>query len=208
MQNWEAVFFDFDGVILDSVNVKTDAFAQMFRPYGPDIEKAVVRYHLDNGGVSRYEKFRYFYEQLLGKTITEQELSDLGQQFSDLVVKKVIDSPFIAGAWDTLQQIRQNLIPAFVVSGTPDEEIKIIVNEKGLSSYFQEVHGSPRKKWEITADILFQRSLKSDKCIFIGDALSDYEAAQENWMHFLGIVPKNEKSIFPAHTDISSEVTL
>ena len=32
---WQAVFFDFDGVILDSVDVKTQAFAAMFRAYGP-----------------------------------------------------------------------------------------------------------------------------------------------------------------------------
>ena len=39
---WEAVFFDFDGVILDSVDVKTQAFADMFRQYGPEVERAVV----------------------------------------------------------------------------------------------------------------------------------------------------------------------
>jgi beta-phosphoglucomutase-like phosphatase (HAD superfamily) len=31
---YQAIFFDFDGVILDSVHVKTEAFAAMFRKYG------------------------------------------------------------------------------------------------------------------------------------------------------------------------------
>ena len=48
IMQWQAVFFDFDGVILDSVNVKTHAFSQMFRKYGPEIEESVVRYHLEN----------------------------------------------------------------------------------------------------------------------------------------------------------------
>jgi beta-phosphoglucomutase-like phosphatase (HAD superfamily) len=39
--HYQAIFFDFDGVILDSVHVKTEAFAAMFRKYGPEIERAV-----------------------------------------------------------------------------------------------------------------------------------------------------------------------
>jgi len=57
--NWQAVFFDFDGVILDSVDVKTDAFVAIFRGYGPKIREDVVKYHHENGGVSRMEKFKY-----------------------------------------------------------------------------------------------------------------------------------------------------
>ena len=83
---WDAVFFDFDGVILDSVNVKTKAFAAMFQSYGPEIENAVVRYHLENGGVDRYEKFKYFYENFLDKHLTQNEMEKLSKQFSQLVV--------------------------------------------------------------------------------------------------------------------------
>ena len=59
------VFFDFDGVILDSVDVKTKAFGKMFEAYGSDVQKEVVQYHLENCGVSRFEKFRYYYENIL-----------------------------------------------------------------------------------------------------------------------------------------------
>ncbi len=55
---WQVVFFDFDGVILDSVDVKTKAFAKMFRHYGPEVEQVVVDYHLANGGVSQVQKIR------------------------------------------------------------------------------------------------------------------------------------------------------
>lgn len=205
---WEAVFFDFDGVILDSVDVKTKAFASMFHSYGPEIENAVVRYHLENGGVDRYEKFKYFYENFLGKRITQNEMDRLSKQFSTLVVKKVIDSPFIPGALNTLKELKINNIPSFIVSGTPDIEIKAIMKEKGLADFFQEVHGSPRKKWEITSSILKTNSFNPEKCLFIGDALSDYEASTYNKIHFLGIVSENERSIFPDVTKISASVNI
>jgi HAD superfamily hydrolase (TIGR01549 family) len=205
---WDAVFFDFDGVILDSVNVKTKAFAAMFQSYGPEIENAVVRYHLENGGVDRYEKFKYFYENFLDKHLTQNEMEKLSKQFSQLVVKKVIDSPFVTGALNALKELKMNNIPSFIVSGTPDIEIKAIIKEKDLADFFQEIHGSPRKKWEIVSTILQTNSFNPDKCIFIGDALSDYEASTYNNIHFLGIVSENEKSIFPEGTKISKSVTI
>ncbi len=38
----KTVFFDFDGVLVDSVNIKTKAFAKLFDPYGQEIEAKVV----------------------------------------------------------------------------------------------------------------------------------------------------------------------
>ena len=204
----QAVFFDFDGVILDSVDVKTQAFAHMFRSYGKQIEDAVVRYHLENGGVSRFEKFRYYYEQLLDKRISEKELNELNRQFSELVVEKVVESPYIPGALETIKQLQENNISAFVVSGTPEEEIVSIVQKKGISNYFEEVHGSPRKKWQIVTDIIKREKYTPFRCLFIGDSLSDYEAAQYNTMQFLGIVYNHKTSIFPKGTAISSYVNI
>jgi beta-phosphoglucomutase-like phosphatase (HAD superfamily) len=146
IMNWEAVFFDFDGVILDSADIKTRAFAEMFRHFGPEIEAEVVAYHLTHEGISRFNKFRYFYENILCREITEEEMQHLGEMFSNLVLQQVLESPFVEGVLETLEQLHTLGIPAYIVSGTPHEEINYIVKEKGLSHFFKAVHGSPRKK--------------------------------------------------------------
>ena len=51
------IFFDFDGVIADSVNVKTEAFEKIYLPYGKEIAEKVINHHRENGGMSRFEKF-------------------------------------------------------------------------------------------------------------------------------------------------------
>ena len=205
---WQAVFFDFDGVILDSVDVKTRAFATMFRPYGPEVEKAVVDYHLVHGGVSRFEKFKYYYENLIKQQITGELLEELGNQFNQLVLNEVLEAPFIEGALETLQQLKEQDVPAFVVSGTPQEEIQMIVEKKNLGRYFVEVHGSPRKKHEILEDIVARYEFITDKCLFIGDAMTDYEAARESGIKFLGIVHKIAVTPFPPDTEIALQVVL
>ena len=42
---WKNIIFDFDGVICDSVEIKTQAFAKLYNQYGPDIENKVIKYY-------------------------------------------------------------------------------------------------------------------------------------------------------------------
>ena len=204
---WQAVFFDFDGVILDSVDVKTRAFAAMFRSYGSEVERAVVDYHLSNGGVSRFKKFEYYYRHLLQKPINEKMLDALGREFNQLALDGVLAAPFIEGAMETLERLKLQDTPAFVVSGTPHEEIQLIVEKRNLAPYFAEVHGSPRKKYEIVQDIAFRHSLHLKGCLFIGDATTDFEAAQVCGTGFLGIVKDGDKSPFPQNTSALPKVS-
>lgn len=206
--NWEAVFFDFDGVILDSVDVKTKAFAKMFRKYGTEVEKRVVEYHLNNGGVSRFDKFRYYYKKILNKPVNEEIIKTLSEQFSNLVMDGVLASPFMPGAKECLENLRRKETPCYIVSATPHEEINLILEKKELKGYIKEVHGSPRKKWEICQEIINRKNYNSQNCLFIGDAISDYEAAQKNGVCFLGIVKIKENSVFPDGIPVSSTVTL
>jgi len=208
MITYSAVFFDFDGVILDSVQVKTRTFASMFRQYGPDIEKDVVDYHLAHGGVSRFKKFEYYYQNLLHKPIDEETMNRLGSEFNRLVLQGVLDASFIPGAFETLEKLKRENIPCFVVSGTPDEEIKYIVEARNLSSYFLEVHGSPKKKDEILYDIAGRHGFNLSACLFIGDAMTDYEAAQKVGARFLGILSNRELSPFPNGTLVKKAVVI
>jgi phosphoglycolate phosphatase-like HAD superfamily hydrolase len=205
---WQAVFFDFDGVILDSVPVKTRAFAEMYRPHGPAVEAAVVAYHLAHGGVSRFEKFRLFHREYLGVDLGQVELEAMGHTFEDLVLRQVLEVPFLPGALEALRLLKAEGIPAFVVSGTPDAEVRHIVEQRELAQFFEEVHGSPRRKPEILQDIFSRWSLDPGKTLFIGDATTDYEAAIASKMRFLGIVISGEPSPFPRGTAVSSEVRL
>lgn len=206
--NYQAVFFDFDGVILDSVQVKTRTFASMFRKYGPEVEKAVVEFHLAHGGVSRFKKFEHYYENILKKSITQEELQALGEAFSRSALQGVLDSPFMPGAMDTLMQLKEKGTPCFVASGTPDEEIKFVVEKKGLSTFFLEVNGSPRKKDEIILDIAGRHGFKPGRCLFIGDAMTDHDAAKTAGTSFLGIVKDEETSPFPPDTRTSNCVII
>ena len=191
----EAIFFDFDGVILESVDVKTRAFAQLFESWGEEVRKAVVAYHLAHGGVSRYDKFRYYYKHLLGKPITEEKVQELAQAFEDLVYNGVLAAPFVPGADDFLARHAAS-ISCFVVSGTPHEEINRIVDERGLRPYFAGVYGSPRSKGDWVAQLLREHNLTPARTLFVGDAPSDWRGATENNVPFIGRVMEGHPNPF------------
>ena len=74
----------------------------------------------------------------------------------------------------------------FISTGTPEEEIKIILEIKGLSKYFREVHGSPGKKPDHVKGILERFGYDKSEVVFIGDAPTDIEAARKNGITFIG----------------------
>lgn len=203
--NPSAIIFDFDGVILDSVEAKTNAFAELFASYGEHEIRKLLRYHKENGGISRFVKFSWFYEHVLGQKITNEELQELGQQFKHLAFQNVLQAEFVSGALDFIKEF-SDFIPLFIASGTPQEELEEIVIRRNLNCYFREVHGSPRKKADIVRDILLRYQLIPENVWFVGDAMTDYLAAQECNVSFVGIVSILENNPFPWGTKVKKNI--
>lgn len=200
--DWQAIIFDFDGVVVESGKIKTQAFADLYRSYGNDIAAAAVDYHKQNGGLSRYHKFHYVQQHLLGKSpLTPEAEQELDRQFSKLVVEAVITCKAVPGATELIQR-ESARIPLFVASGTPEIELKTIVEKRHLAPYFVEVRGAPIPKQTLVAEILSKHALKPKSVLMIGDALVDYKSAQSNGIAFLGRVHPDDQNIFP--TDVAT----
>lgn len=177
------IFFDFDGVLAESVNVKTEAFYKMYLPYGKEIADKVMEYHKEHGGISRYEKFRIWHKEHLNQTIDEAQVQELAQQFSNLVVQGVIDSAEVTGATYFLKKY-QNQLRYWVITGTPTIEIERIIAARNMGHYFEGLHGSPEKKPHWTEYLLEKFDLKREETLFLGDATTDYKAAQHSNLLF------------------------
>ncbi len=187
INRYDYVFFDFDGVILDTVNIKTEAFKEIYKRCGRDIVKKVADHHLANGGMSRYAKFRFYHEKFLGIKLSDREVTDLADKFSKLVFKKVLNAKFIKGALEFLQICRKRKKLCFIVSSTPEAEINRIVKMRRLSSYFESAKGSPRIKEDNIKMLLKQRKIGNKKAVLFGDSSNDLEAARSNNIGFIGI---------------------
>lgn len=187
MSAYQAFVFDFDGVLADSVEVKTRAFEALYLPHGPDIVARVAAHHRQHGGMTRREKFHHYETCLLGRPTDEAELDRLCAAFSGLVLEGVVNAPEIPGASEFLRRW-QDRVPLFVDSATPDAELAVILRRRGLDGYFQAAYGSDRSKAENLAALLAAGGFAPEKTLFFGDALSDHTAARSCGTGFLGIV--------------------
>ena len=186
-----AVIFDFDGVIAESVDVKTRAFKELFKAH-PDQIRAIERFHLENGGMSRFEKFRNIYKNILKKELTKARFRNLCNSFHKLVIDGVIKAPYVRGAIGFLEFCWKKY-PMYIVSGTPDREMKKIIKKRKLHKYFNAVYGSPRKKTELIKIILKKNRFKPAEVFFIGDSKNDYDAARHAKILFAGRLLKENR---------------
>ena len=182
MKHYSAYIFDFDGVIKDSVKVKSEAFVQLYATEGIEFQSKVEEYHLTNGGISRYVKFKVWNEWL-GRSTSEDAIEELAKNFAQLVINNVVTSPFVHGSMQALKSASDNAL-TFLATGTPDDEINMILSQLRLAELFSEVHGSSRKKTIIVNDILKRFDLTPSEVLFIGDAQTDYYAALNNGLDF------------------------
>ena len=179
----KAIIFDFDGVLVESVGIKTEAFRELFKEY-PEYLKAIVKLHLEHGGLSRFKKFAMIYEKILKINITKKESHRLGKLFSRYVFKKIIECSLVEGALNLLKRYHKK-IDMFIVSGTPQSEIKAIVKHKGLKKYFKEILGSPKSKKELIAYLIKKYGYPCNLVILVGDSKEDFEGASCNGIRYI-----------------------
>ena len=201
----KSIIFDFDGVIAESTNIKTDAFVSLYSKHPREVQLIVKDYHLKNSGISRYKKILYYQKEVLQEDYSEDVVNDLAKKFSKIVLEKVIQSDYVKGAEEFIKENYSNY-DLHIATGTPQEEIEIIMREKKLENKFKSIYGTPLTKTEIIKKILLENNYKKENVIFVGDAIADLKGALNNDLIFIGRVPKGETSIFPKKTIIINDL--
>ena len=180
---WEALFFDVDGVLIDSMDVKGEAFADAF-PEVPHLRQEILEYHLAHGGVNRAKKLADLHVLAFGRAATHVEVAERLRAFAEHIEDRVVDAPEMPGTRAALDHW-SGVIPLHAVSATPDEELRRILDRRGLLEYFNSASGWPPEKSDLIASIVSSDDLIPSRCILVGDARQDHEAAERNGLHFI-----------------------
>ncbi len=186
------IIFDFDGVILDSVPVKTEAFKKLFEEFPIDRVNQLIEYHLTNGGKSRYIKIKYFFNEILNQEISEKEILRYANRYSKLTKEELSKSKYLVE--ETMDFIKKNYqkYNLHVASGADENDLRYICDSLNLKQYFLSINGSPKIKSEIVRSLLTDYNYSKDETILIGDSVNDFEAAESNEIEFYGF---NNKSL-------------
>jgi len=178
-----ALILDFDGVILESNDLKTQAFEAVFARF-PEHAGAMMAYHRAHVSESRFAKFRHLVTERLGRPEDDPLVDELGVAFSAEMLRQIGLCPLVPGALALLTHASERL-PVFLASVTPQVELEAILQQRGLATYFTRVYGCPPwTKTRAIADILAGLG-GSNQVMFIGDSAGDQRAAAETGVEFI-----------------------
>jgi phosphoglycolate phosphatase-like HAD superfamily hydrolase len=192
-RNYKAILWDFDGVIMDSMPIRDKGFELVLSAYPKDQIAELMAYHRNNGGLSRYHKFRYFFEEIRKESISEEEITILADSFSKVMLDNLLNPDLLI--LDSVNFIRNNYMDydMHVVSGSDQKELRTICDHLGLSEYFKSIHGSPTTKIELIRKLLNSEKYSLDHTCLVGDSVNDFEAAEANGICFFGYNSKSFK---------------
>jgi beta-phosphoglucomutase-like phosphatase (HAD superfamily) len=185
--NKSLFIFDFDGVLVDSNNIKSIAFAKIYDSYGANVVRKVVQHHSENGGMSREDKFKLYHDKFLKLEIMDSEILNLSEKFTNLVLEEVMQCSEIEGVTEILNYCMEQGIICAIASASPEVELKKIISLRPWSNVFKYKFGSPESKVSNINKILNITSIPKNKAIFFGDSSNDLDAAKKCQIDFIGI---------------------
>ena len=172
-QKYNSFIFDFDGVILDSNNIKKNALAQAVKGVlSKKKASEFVRYFIGLNGVPREEK--------IAKFVPEEQYKYVLNKYEDIINLKLKNAKLISGVKEiihTVLKLEKNMI---VLSGGTKTEVIGLLGEKGLLKYFDGVYGGPMNKDENLKQINLEKPV-----LYFGDSEVDYLISKKNNFDFV-----------------------
>ncbi len=186
--NYDIYIFDCDGVILDSNALKVQAMKKALEAlsFKSELVTQCVDYFSNNFGKSRFHHIAHFVNELLElrsdqkKAVENKILNHFSAQCKSLYMTAELTPGF-------LKLIQSLPGQKWVASGSEQSELRTVFKSRGLDKYFVDVFGSPTKKSQLLTNILHNQ--QSHRALMIGDAVSDFDASQENEIDFICYVP-------------------
>ncbi len=180
------ILWDFDGVILDSMEIREEGFRRTLESFPTLQIEELLSFHRENGGLSRYVKFKYFLEQIRGEERNEKKIEEWADGFSRIMREKLTSKEHLIGeVIDYIKKNKERYI-MHIVSGSDENELRFLCYQLGISSYFESIQGSPTPKIDIVKGLMEKYNYKTAETCLIGDSINDFDASKSNKIEFFG----------------------
>lgn len=180
------LFFDCDGVIFDSNGFKRRAMRRALADEAPALVDAMEAYWVRHGGVSRFDKFEYYFTHIA----PVQDDSERRQRIAR-AVERFSEESLTAYQRATPKPAALKLARhagaerCVVVSGAAHVELQVVFERTGIRPLFAEVLGSPPAKSQLVQRVLEQRQAVGQDCLLIGDGGGDWRVCRQFQIPFV-----------------------
>ena len=185
MFKYKTIIWDLDGTLIDSNEIKTDGFRILFSEHEKRMIKVLINYHQENGGLSRYDKIRFFYKKNYNEEISDRVLFNLANNYSEIVMDNLKNPKLLFNYSKKL--ISEFKLPNVLVTASDQNEAIQVLEFHGIKSLFSKIYGSPTNKLENLKNVLIDYGLTNKDVVYIGDSINDLHFCNELSIDFIGI---------------------
>ena len=182
------LILDFDGTVIDSNFVKENSIIEYIkRNYNLNIFNIVDNIKLQS--LTRYELVNL----AKNSPITLEEKNYIDQIINTEVISSSLD-PFLFNLYKYCSKFK---IKIYLVSNTPNNSLKIILNNLKITHYFYKIIGKKNNlpKSKVFSKIIQDEKVKPFDALSVGDNIQDYFASKINSIPFHGIYNKSLISV-------------
>jgi len=188
----KCVVFDFDGTLVDSNQIKRQAFFDIARYWDPAGE--IVAEVL--GGwpsANRYEKTLRIAEELMRKqrlpagSSVDNWAARLAEDYTARCESAIACCAEMPGASRALEALAGMGLRLFVNSATPVEPLRRLLELRGWSRFFRNVYGAEATKAENLMSIALESGAKLAEIVHVGDQHDDRCGAEQSGCHFVAM---------------------
>jgi len=179
--------FDFDGVIIDSTEVKIDEYRNLFSQFTKNKTtlNEIINIYKNSAGIPREITLKKVFKETLGKTISNQEVENLSLDYSKQIFRRLEAIEPLKGFLEYLA-IHKGL-NKHIISGAPNRDVSHLVKKLNLSKYFKSIKGGPLNKKNEMTNIRKREKINAQDIVYFGDQKNDYIAAKSAGVGFIGI---------------------
>lgn len=173
LKKYNSFIFDFDGVIIDSNNIKKSAIGESVQGVLSD-QKAneFVDYFVGLNGVPREVK--------IAKYIPKDQYEYVLSKYESIINTKLKNAKLVSGVRDIIQELSRLKKSMIVLSGGTQTEVFQLLMDRGLSKHFIGVYGGPKNKEENLQGLSLDKPV-----LYFGDSEVDYLVSKNNDFDFV-----------------------
>jgi phosphoglycolate phosphatase-like HAD superfamily hydrolase len=187
------VAFDFDGTLVDSNQIKRQAFFDAVADGDPDgFVVAMVLDEIRPGD-------RYAVTREIARLLCERGGMPAGsdpeaaavrwaEDYTRRCEEGVSSCPEIPGASAALEALAGRGIALFVNSATPEKPLQRVARLRSMSHHFRRILGGPASKLANLRRIGDEAGVAREELLFVGDGEDDRSAAASFGCRFAGVV--------------------
>jgi len=195
----KCVVFDFDGTLVDSNEIKREAFFEVARPW--DSSGEVVAAIFERWpAANRYEKTRRIAEELIDRKLlpADSTLEDWATRLADAYTAKceaaIAGCREMPGTTAALEKLSEMGLLLFINSATPTIPLRRLPELRNWGRFFQAVYGAESSKAENLLSIAKEFGTDRTEMVHVGDQLDDQSGAEQFGCHFVAMTAGNAKS--------------